>query len=141
MTTSKVYILGGAQSDFKINWHRQGQEISAILKDSFDKALENCRINLKDIQSAHIGNFVGELFCNQGQLGGILINLYPELTGIPTARHEAACASGSMAVFAAMREIEAGYYDLVAVSGVEMMRNVDGQAAAQHLGCCSLVWT
>ena len=139
MATKRVYILGGAQTDFATNWKREGKGIDGVLKSSFEKALEECQIDLKDIQSAHIGNFVGELFCGQGQLGGLLISLFPDLAGIPTARHEAACASGSMAVLAAMREIEAEVYDLVAVTGVEMMRNVDGKTAAQYLGAAAWI--
>jgi acetyl-CoA C-acetyltransferase len=139
MTSRKVYIIGGAQTDFAINWHREEKEIADIISDSFQKALEVCSIDLADIQSAHIGNFVGELFCGQGQLGGILIQKFPELTGIPTARHEAACASGSMATMAAMREIESGWYDLVAVTGVEQMRNVDGKTASNYLGAAAWI--
>ncbi|MEM6321678.1 MAG: acetyl-CoA acetyltransferase [Bacteroidota bacterium] len=139
MASQKVYIIGGAQTDFGRNWHRQDLEIADIIKGSFDKALANCKIDVHEIQSAHIGNFVGELFCGQGQLGGVLVSCYPELAGIPTARHEAACASGSMATLAAMREIEAGHYDLVAVTGVEMMRNVDGKTASQHLGAAAWI--
>ncbi len=135
----KVFIIGGAQTDFSINWNRAEKEISDILQASFDRALENCKIDLTDIQSAHIGNFVGELFCGQGQLGGLLIQCYPELTGIPTARHEAACASGSMAIMAAMREIETEWYDLVAVSGIELMRNVDGKTASDYLGAAAWI--
>lgn len=139
MNARKVFILGGAQTDFSINWAKKGFGIDTIMSNSFEGALENTLIDLADIQSIHIGNFVGELFCQQGQLGGVLLQCFPQLSGIPTARHEAACASGSMAAFSAMREIEAGYYDLVAVTGVEMMRNVDGQTASQHLGVAA--WT
>ena len=49
-------------------------------------------------------------------------------------RHEAACASGSVALLAAAAEIEAGRYDLACVVGVEMMRNVSGREAADYLG-------
>lgn len=139
MANQAIYILGGAQTDFSTNWHREGKEISDVLKGSFEQALIDCRIDLTDIQSAHIGNFVGELFCGQGHLGGLLPLIFPELAGIPIARHEAACASGSMAIMAGMREIEAGYYDLVAVSGVEMMRNVDGKTASEYLGAAAWV--
>ena len=96
MNHTKVYILGGAQTDFSINWNRQGQGIGAIMADGFGRALETVRLEATDIESIHIGNFVGELFCGQGQLGGVLVQRFPELSGIPTARHEAACASGSM---------------------------------------------
>ena len=139
MNAKKVYILGGAQTDFSINWAKKGLGIDKLMSDSFQKAVEKTHIDFADIQSIHIGNFVGELFCQQGQLGGVLLQALPQLSGIPTARHEAACASGSMAAFSAMREIEAGYYDVVAVTGVEMMRNVDGQTASQHLGVAA--WT
>ena len=134
-----VYILGGAQTDFSYHWHRAGKEISDLLYASFETALSQYQIDPKDIQSAHVGNFVGELFCGQGQLGAMLVSQFPELAGIPTARHEAACASGSMAILAAMREIEAGYYDLVAVSGVELMRNVDAKTASDYLGAAAWV--
>lgn len=139
MTSTKVFIIGGAQTDFAINWHRKGKEISDLLQASFEKALHDTAIDVSEIQSAHIGNFVGEMFCGQGQLGGLLVHNFPELAGIPTARHEAACASGSMAAMAAMREIEAGWYDLVAVSGIEMMRNVKGQLASKYLGAAAWV--
>lgn len=134
-----IYILGGAQTDFGINWNRQEKGISDLLAASFQQALESSKVDIQDIQSAHVGNFVGEMFCQQGQLGGLLVQCFPELAGIPTARHEAACASGSMAAMAAMREIEAEHYDLVAVSGIEMMRNVDGKTASQYLGAAAWV--
>ena len=52
----------------------------------------------------------------------------------PPSRHEAACASGSVATLAAMAELEAERYDVALVVGVELMRNVDAQTAAEHLG-------
>ena len=136
---SRVYILGGYQTDFAINWNKEGKGIFDLLKASYEGAIAATDIPPADIQSAHIGNFVGELFCGQGQLGGMMASLHPDLSGIPTARHEAACASGSMACFAGMTEIEAGRYDLVCISGVELMRNVSGQVAADHLGSAAWV--
>lgn len=139
MNRNKVYILGGAQTDFSINWNKKGKGIGDMMAASFEKAIETTQIEISEIQSLHVGNFVGELFCGQGQLGGLMIQHFPELSGIPTSRHEAACASGSMATFSAMREIEAGHYDVVAVTGVEMMRNVNGQLASQHLGAAAWI--
>jgi len=110
-----------------------------ILKAGFEKAITNCPVAPGDIQSAHIGNFVGELFCQQGHLGGIFASIHPDLEGIPTARHEAACASGSMAILAGMNQIQAGWVDLVCVSGIEMMRNVSGTLASEHLGAAAWV--
>ena len=50
--------------------------------------------------------------------------------GLPAMRHEAACASASMATLAAMAEIESGRYDCVLVLGVEQERNMPGAQAA-----------
>ena len=61
-------------------------------------------------------------------------------SGAAHRRHEAACASGSVAVLAAMAELEAGRYDCALVVGVEQMRNVDRrETAAEHLGAAAWV--
>lgn len=132
-----VYILGGAQSDFARNWSREGLGIHDMMSEVLFAGLDAAKLDPKDIQSAHIGNFTGELFCGQGQLGGIFASLHPDLSGVPTSRHEAACASGSMAILAATAEIEAGRYDLTCVLGLEYMRNVPGKTAAEHLGAAA----
>jgi acetyl-CoA C-acetyltransferase len=54
-------------------------------------------------------------------------------------RHEAACASGGIAVLAAMAEIEAGRYDVALVLGVEQEKSVPGDEAARILGAASWV--
>lgn len=134
MPPPRVYILGGHQTDFAKNWTREGLEIDALLKASVEGALEQTHLEPSELDVAHVGNFVAELFCGQGQLGGLFASIHPDFVGLPTSRHEAACASGSMAVLAATAELEAGRYQVACVSGVELMRNVDGQTAAEHLG-------
>jgi acetyl-CoA C-acetyltransferase len=54
----------------------------------------------------------------------------PELWGVPAMRHEAACASSSMATLSAMAEIESGRYDCILVLGVEQEKTMPGGAAA-----------
>lgn len=132
-----VYILGGAQTDFARNWAREELGIDAMMREALEKGLEATALEHRDIQSVHVGNFTAELFCGQGQLGGMVASLHPDLSGVPTSRHEAACASGSMAILAAGAEIEAGRYDLVCALGVEYMRNVPGQRAAEYLGAAA----
>ncbi|MEM1401950.1 MAG: acetyl-CoA acetyltransferase [Pseudomonadota bacterium] len=131
---SQVYILGGAQTDFARNWSREGVEIADMFAEALDGALADAQLQPSDLDVAHVGNFVAELFVGQGQIGGFFAERYPELTGMPTSRHEAACASGSIAILAAMRDIESGHYDTACVLGLELMRNVDGQTGADHLG-------
>ncbi|MBP7998572.1 MAG: acetyl-CoA acetyltransferase [Chloroflexi bacterium] len=132
MSLSPVYILGGQQTDFAQKWGAEG--LFPLLQTSVRGALEATQIEAQEIDVAHVGNFVAELFCGQGQLGGMFASIDPALANLPASRHEAACASGSMALLAAAAEIEAGRYDLACVTGVELMRHVSGQQAAHHLG-------
>lgn len=134
-----VFVLGGSQTDFGRNYSREGLGVDAIMRDAVQGALEATGVAPGELDAAHVGNFTAELFCRQGQLGGVLASLHDDLAGLPTARHEAACASGSVATLAATAEIEAGRYDLVLVVGVEQMRNVAGDVAADYLGCAA--WT
>lgn len=133
-----VYILGGAQTDFARNWQREGLDIYAMFREVLEAAVRDAGVEPAQLQVGHVGNFVADLFCRQGLLGGFFAHVYPELAGMPSARHEAACASGSMAMLAAMRDIEAGHYDVACALGIELMRNVDGRTGAEYLGAA--VW-
>lgn len=136
--TDRIYILGGAQTDFADNWARQGREIFDVFRDTLNHGLEQTGLDYRDIDCGHVGNFGGELFNNQGLMGGYFGMVDPALSGLPTARHEAACASGSIALLAASAELEAGRYGLACVMGIEQMRNVPGTQAAEYLG--SAIW-
>ena len=133
MTTS-VYVLGGFQSDFAQNWARSGQEIFDRFGDTVHRGLAACELEPEDIQVAHVGNFAAEIFCGQGHLGGFFAACDPHFAGVPASRHEAACASGSIAALCAAADIEAGRYELAAVVGIEQMRNVPGEQAATNIG-------
>jgi len=132
--TAPVFILGGAQSDFAANWTRSDKSLFDLIAETTRAALADVDMDASAIDAVHVGNFAGELFCGQGLLGGFMGHVDPGFEGKPTSRHEAACASGSMAILAAMSDILAGHYDTIAVVGAEMMRNVPGETAAQHLG-------
>jgi len=134
MSTSEVFVLGGHQTDFARNVAREGGELVDLVSDGVRGALAATRIDAGEVQSAHVGNFMAELTCYQGHLGAFFLEADPAFRGLPTARHEAACASGSIALLSAAAEIEAGRYDLVCVLGVEMERNIPGDEASAHLG-------
>ncbi|MFM2411532.1 MAG: Beta-ketothiolase BktB, partial [Pseudomonadota bacterium] len=134
----EVFILGGAQTDFARNIDREGGGMFELFRDVAEAAFAATGIEPREVETAHVGNFVGELFAGQGQLGGFFGHVHPDLAGIPASRHEAACASGSIAILAASAEIEAGRYGLALVLGIELMRNVPGQRAAEYLG--SAAW-
>ncbi len=132
-----IYILGGSQSDFARNWAREGLGIYEMFEDSLREALTNAELEPGQIEVGHVGNFVAELFTRQGLLGGFFGQVFPELAMLPTSRHEAACASGSIALLSAMRDLEAGHYDVACVLGLELMRNTDGKTGAEYLGAAA----
>ena len=132
-----VYILGGWQSDFKRNWAREGMEIADGFAETLTGGLEATGLEPGDSDVGHVGNFVGDLFAGQGMLGGFFALSDERFDGMPASRHEGACASGSLAILAAMADIESGRYGTAAVLGLELMRNVPGQTAAQHLGAAA----
>jgi len=134
-----VYILGGWQSDFARNWKREGIGLAEGFVEAVRAGLDAAALDAEEIECGHVGNFAGELFGGQGQLGGLFAYVDPKLDGLPAARHEAACASGSVAALAASAEIEAGHYDLACVAGIELMRNVPGRTAAEYLGSAAFV--
>ncbi|MEM7703118.1 MAG: acetyl-CoA acetyltransferase [Pseudomonadota bacterium] len=136
--TTPIYILGGHQTDFARNYAREDLSIFDLLKDGVEGTLAAANLDPKEIEVAHVGNFVGELFTGQGMLGGFLGHVHPDLAGVPASRHEGACASGSLAALAAMADLESGRYDCALVLGIEYMRNVSGQMAGDHLGAA--VW-
>lgn len=130
----RVYLLGGYQTDYSQNWARNGRELFDEFQGTVMSALDVTGIDPGQIETAHVGNFAAELFCRQGHLGGFFAAADPAFSGLPASRHEAACASGSIALLAASAEIEAGRYGLAAVIGIEQMRNVPGQEAADNIG-------
>ncbi|MGH1503178.1 MAG: acetyl-CoA acetyltransferase [Acidimicrobiales bacterium] len=131
---SAVYIIGGYQTDFARNWSKEKKHFSALMNEAVQGALTETGIDPSDIESAHVGNFAAELYCMQGHLGAFFIEADPSFSGLPTGRHEAACASGSIALLAASAEIEAGRYDLQAVVGIEQMKTVDSALGGSYLG-------
>ncbi|MGY4397192.1 acetyl-CoA C-acetyltransferase [Sphingomonas sp. UYAg733] len=132
-----VYILGGWQSDFSAVWSRQGMDIGQAFVEGVNQGLAATALDASEIDTGHVGNFTAELLTGQGQLGGFFGLADPAFDGMPAARHEAACASGSVALLAATAEIDAGRYGLACVMGIEQMRNVPGKTAAGHLAAAA----
>lgn len=134
-----VFVLGGAQTDFARNLAREGQGIGDLIAEVVAATLADAQVVASEIGTIHVGNAFGQLFTGQGQLGAMPATMDHALWGIPAARHEAACASGSIAVLAAMAEIEAGRYETALVIGAEQQRNVPGDIAAQYLGAAAWI--
>ena len=134
MPQAPVYILGGAQSDFARNWTKESKHFVDVMRQTVIDGLATAKLEAREVETAHVGNFAAELYAKQGQLGAFFLEVDPVFRGLPTTRHEAACASGSVAILAASAEIEAGRYDCAAVVGLEQMKTVDTITGGDFLG-------
>lgn len=139
---NKVYILGGAQTDFERNWKKEGKGMIALLKEVIADSLAEAGFTFDDITELNkdnrvacfIGNFIAEKYTDQGHLGAFLTEVNPAFYGVPSARYEAACASSSVAIDAAQTKIRAGDYDVAIVAGWELMKTVDSKIGGDFLG-------
>ena len=136
--SSAVFVLGGFQTDFARHLAREGHDVGELVRETVEGTLAAARLEARDVDTIHVGNAFGELFNGQAHLGAMPATVVPALIGTPAGRHEAACASGSIAALAAMAELEAGRYGCALVLGVEQERNVPGDVAARHMG--SAAW-
>jgi acetyl-CoA C-acetyltransferase len=134
-----THVLGGVQTDFARNWAREGTGLDRVVDEVIDRVVEKAGIDLADIDAIHVGNAFGELFTGQAHMGALPATAKAALWGVPASRHEAACASGSIAILSAMSDIEAGRYQCVLVLGIEQERNVPGDVGAKHMGAAAWV--
>jgi acetyl-CoA C-acetyltransferase len=137
--TSTTSILGGYQTDFARNMAKEGLDIADLTLEVVEGTLTAAGVEPGQVESIHVGNAFGQLYTGQGHLGAMPATVMPELWGVPAMRHEAACASASMAALSAMAELEAGRYDCVLVFGIEQEKTMSGADAARTQGAAAWV--
>ena len=137
--SANVWILGGYQSDIARNLTRENHDFADLTREVVDQTLAAAMIDAADIDVIHVANAFGEMFARQGHLGAMPATVHEGLWGTPATRHEAACASGSVAALAAIADLRAGNYRTALVVGLELEKTVPGDIAAQHLGAAA--WT
>lgn len=143
--SKKVYVMGGAQTDFERNWTKEGKNMVALLKEAIEDGFndaeftmeEMIRLNNENRVCAFVGNFIAEQYISQGHLGAFLTEVNPAFYGVPSARYEAACASSSVALDAAITKIKAEEYDVCIVVGWEIMKSVNSRVGGDILGRAS----
>ena len=139
---SMVHVLGGAQTDFERNWKKEGKNLVALLKEVINDGFKETgftfdelrRLNKDNRVEAFVGNFIAEDYIDQGHLGAFLTEVDEAFYGVPSARFEAACASSSVALDAAITKIKSGEIDVAIVVGFEIMKYVDSKVGGDILG-------
>lgn len=139
MRIPDVWILDGYQSDFARNFGREGLGFTELTGEILEGTLAAAALDGEDIDVVHVANAFGELFAHQGHLGAMPATVHDALWGTPAVRHEAACASGSVAALSAVAELRAGHYRSALVVGIELEKTVPGDTATAILGAAA--WT
>ena len=141
----RTFIAGGAHTPFTGKGHpdfiwkrhpdfgvKTNPGIRELLEQVVGDALGDAGADADQIDRLFIGNFVGELFCNQGHLGAALVGAHPGFAGKPSMRLEGACASGGLAMLAGIDAIRAGE-DVVLITGVEVQTTQSARVGADYL--------
>ena len=138
-SATNVWILGGYQSDFSRNLTREGLDFADLTAEVVESTLDAARLDASAIDVVHVANAFGELFAGQGHLGAMPASVHEGLWDTPSSRHEAACASGSVAALAAIADLRSGAYRTALVVGIELEKTVPGDTAAEHLGAAAWI--
>ena len=138
-SSTNVWILGGYQSDFSRNVTREGLDFADLTGEVVDATLAAAGVEADAIGVVHVANAFGELFARQAHLGAMPATVHEGLWDTPSSRHEAACASGSVATLAAIADLRSGAYETALVVGVELEKTVPGDTAAEHLGAAAWI--
>jgi acetyl-CoA acyltransferase len=145
----RTFIAGGAHTPFIGKGHpdfiwkrhpdfgvKENPDIRSMLERVVADTVTDTGVDPEQIDRLYLGNFVGELFCNQGHLGAALVGAHPAFAGKPSTRLEGACASGGLAMLAGIDAIRAGV-DLVLVAGVEVQTTQSARVGADYLARAS----
>src|SRR5579863_4695247 len=96
------------------------RDLRSLAVEAGEKCLQDARVNPSQIEAFYLGNFAGPSFVGQNHLAPYIAGAMG-ITGVPSTRFEAACASSGSAFFHAVSAVGAGLYDVVLVGGVEKM--------------------
>ena len=138
---SKVYVMGGSQTDFERNWSREGKNAIAMLREIIADGCANAGVsndeiialNEKNRVACFVGSYLSELYNNQSHVGALLTEVNPAFHGVPAVRCEAAGASGAAAIDAAVTKIAAGEADVAIVVGWALVNSVDAATGASYV--------
>jgi acetyl-CoA C-acetyltransferase len=143
---SRASIVGAYNTAFGsfVKKNKETGEI-ADLKSIYDLLLEAGRGALadaglagRDVDGVWVASCAPGLFANQEHLAAFAAEIDPDgLRFKPMTRCEDACASGSVAIYAAVHAIEAGRARIALVVGVEKMNLLDTKGVTHALATSS----
>jgi len=124
----EVAIIGVGIIPFGELW---SSSLRKMWSEAAVAALEDAGVDAVDLIT--VGCMSSGLFVGQEHLASLLPDELG-MAGVPAARLESACASGALALRMGFAEVASGLSDVVLVTGVEKMTDVDGAGATYALG-------
>jgi acetyl-CoA acetyltransferase len=115
---------------------KENPTLEEHLSAAVRQLVEACLPEPAVVDRGYVGNFAGELFCNQGHLGAMVARADARLAGKGFTRLEAACASGGTALVTGVDAIQAGA-EVVLVAGAEVQTTVRAREGADFLARAS----
>ncbi|MCX8009249.1 MAG: thiolase domain-containing protein, partial [Patescibacteria group bacterium] len=111
-----VYVLGVATTDFGELWGISPRTLAA---QAVEAAIRDAGLEKRDIEALFVGNMLSGMLGGQEHLGAFFAHSLG--LQVPAFKIEGACASGGLAVHAAIMSVLSGLYSTVCVLGVEKM--------------------
>ena len=111
----RVAVIGAGMASVTAG---SGRTLSELFVDAASKAIDDAGVG--NIDSIYVGNMMSGFLQNQEHLGALMATALRR-EGIPTFKIEGACASGGVAMNAAVKAVLSGLEDIVLVGGVEKM--------------------
>ncbi|MGC4113520.1 MAG: beta-ketoacyl synthase N-terminal-like domain-containing protein [Myxococcales bacterium] len=142
---SKVSIIGAYNTAFGsfVRRDRESgqvtdvQSLQDLVVEAGRGALADARVEAGEVDAVYVGSCAPGLFANQEHVSAVAGEIDEALRFKPMTRCEAACASGSVAIYDAVYAIEAGRVRTALVVGVEKMNLLDTRGVTHALATCS----
>lgn len=111
-----IYIRGASATKFGELW---GESPRRLARTAMGEAMVEAEVERDQVEALFVGNMLSGMLGGQEHLGAFFsdeLELF-----CPAFKIEGACASGGLAVHAAIQSLRAGQYGTVAVLGIEKM--------------------
>jgi acetyl-CoA C-acetyltransferase len=125
---SRVAVVGIGHSRFG---KRSDVTVAELAFESIKQAIDDAGVDRKDIGNVVVGTMSSWY---EESLPAVIVNEYAGLSSVGTMRVEAACASGSAAVKAAVNSIASGDTHVAMAVGLEKMTEVDSSTSVELIG-------
>ncbi|MCK4364142.1 MAG: thiolase domain-containing protein [Candidatus Aminicenantes bacterium] len=123
-----VAVIGVGMTKWGELWEKS---LRTIFVETALLALDDAGVDR--IDSMYVGSMSSGIFVGQEHIASMLAD-YLGQAPVPSTRVETACASGGLALRLGFMEVASGMSDVVLVSGIEKMTDVNGYEATYALG-------